>query len=99
MNTNGKLVKAKLRYKPLDLTTPLPLNSSAEKRPHTNTYLSSVKSYQPHCNNPAVREWEDYEKLTNKERRWWGYNNTAFHNTPKCVLPPRNIDQEDILAL
>ena len=99
MNTNGKPVKAKLHCKLFDLTIPLPLNSNGENRSHMNTYLLSVKSYQPYYNNPAIWESEDYKKLINKKRHWWEYQNTAFYNTPKYVLPPRNIDQEDILAL
>ena len=39
---------------------------------------------------------DNYDSLTNKERRWWGY--TIRSDTPKCTIKPRDIHAEDIRA-
>ncbi len=90
----GKLIKARYHCKPIDLSPP-PNNQQSYLTQVTVTPAPhSHESYQN--SYPTLRKVKDYDNLSNNEKRWWGY--TLGPGTPRCVVKPRDINAEDVLA-
>ena len=92
----GKLIKSHCYCSPIDLTPPL---SNPNRQSNTKP-ITTILNIQPNqCiqnSDPTLLKVDGYNNLSNNKKCWWYH--TLGPGTPKCIIRPRDVNAEDVLA-